>query len=120
MSPLTGPALGLSKESQVGTKRDKKRVVAKEWAQAKYDVRTRRAKGLCEVRVSDMCPGAGAQFHHRKRRSHGGDHTMANGLWVCMWCHDFIHRQPAVSYAMGWLVAAESDPAETAVIQVRP
>lgn len=40
----------------------------------------------------------GHQLHHKTRRSQGGDDTRENLMWVCGFCHDWLHRHgPGVS-----------------------
>lgn len=53
--------------------------------------------------------------HHRKLRSQGGTDEPVNLLDVTLNLHDWIHRNPAISYARGWLVKSWQDPAEVAV-----
>lgn len=62
-----------------------------------------RALGCCEVQAPG-CDGRGTMFHHRLPRSHGGRHTVENGLWCCSSCHAHIHGHPALSYQEGWLL----------------
>jgi hypothetical protein len=42
-------------------------------------------------------------------RSQGGTDRVENILCVCAFCHDWIHREPAVSYTLGWLVNEWAD-----------
>lgn len=65
------------------------------------DMRLVRAKGLCE-RCKDR---PATQTHHVRRRSNHVDHGVENLRAVCLWCHDEIHREVAVSKATGWIVA---------------
>lgn len=65
-----------------------------------------RAFGRCEANTP-ACPPRehrGTQAHHRLMRSHGGDHTDENLLWVCDAAHDYVHAHPAESYDKGWLI----------------
>lgn len=41
-------------------------------------------------------------MHHIRRRRHG-DHSAANLLHVCAWCHDWIHRNVKEAKEKGWL-----------------
>ena len=68
--------------------------------QAVYD----RAEGLCEVMIPKVCDFRGCQYHHRKMRSQGGEHSEENGLWACRSCHSYIHLNPAWSYERGLLI----------------
>lgn len=74
----------------------------------------RRSGNVCEVRA-EGCSRRAAHFHHRKLRGHG-DHRDVNCLHVCAWCHEVVHRNPELSYAMGWLVAAHRDPDQVPVL----
>lgn len=64
----------------------------------------RRSGGRCEAQASSRCTAAATHVHHRKMRSQGGTNGLDNLLDVCASCHSTIHRQPARSYAAGWLV----------------
>lgn len=59
-----------------------------------------RANGWCEVCGTNPVQGV----HHRKRRSQGGTNAMANLLGLCSDCHDEIHKNPAWSYELGYLL----------------
>ena len=69
-----------------------------------------RSRGKCEVVASVLCTGRGQDPHHRKTRSHGGGNELTNLYAVCRPCHDFIHRNPAISYEKGWLVHSWDTP----------
>ena len=58
-----------------------------------------RSKGLCE-----LCGGAGEHLHHRQLRR-GGDHSAANLVDLCNYCHRRIHGHVAWSTEHGWLVS---------------
>lgn len=65
--------------------------------------------GLCEARCHDgYCdPETGriynaTHMHHIRRRRHG-DHSAANLLHVCAWCHQWIHEHVAEAKQKGWL-----------------
>jgi hypothetical protein len=62
-----------------------------------------RTRNLCE-----LCHSAEiVHFHHRLRKSQGGRGTEENCLGVCAKDHAYIHANPAISYANGWLLHAE-------------
>lgn len=63
-----------------------------------------RSRGRCEAAASPNCSGQGGHVHHRRLRSQGGTNELDNLLDVCVWCHSFIHGNPALSYERGWLV----------------
>lgn len=48
------------------------------------------------------------EFHHRLPRKMGGTRraigTVKNCLYVCVYCHHYIHSHPAESYLKGWLL----------------
>jgi hypothetical protein len=53
--------------------------------------------------------------HHRKLRSQGGDDSPENILLVSPELHTFIHANPGLSYARGWLVKSWQEPSEVPV-----
>lgn len=73
----------------------------------------RRSANRCEAH-SSVCTGRAGHFHHRKLRR-SGDHSVENCLHVCTSCHDFMHLNRLLAYAMGWIVHQWNDPAEVAV-----
>ncbi len=68
---------------------------------AAKDVRARANDG-CEARTP-VCRGNGSQAHHLTRRSQGGANDVGNLLWVCLWCHEWIHRNPELARGRGLL-----------------
>lgn len=92
--------------------RDEKPAVAKKAPKRKQDppelraakeaVR-RRSGGYCEARTA-ACTGQAEHAHHRKMRSAGGTHSVANLLDACHPCHDWIHAHPEESYERGLLL----------------
>ena len=66
-----------------------------------------RAEGRCELRHLFTCAGQ-LHRHHRLRRSHGGTNELSNLLLVCDRHHRYIHAEPAIAYAQGWLVRSGS------------
>lgn len=73
-----------------------------------------RAEGYCEV-----CGGSAEEsmaLHHRKLRSRGGEHSVANLIWVHHGCHNLktysIHSNPAYATSKGWMVGSFQDPSE--------
>jgi HNH endonuclease len=62
-----------------------------------------RSGGMCEARIEDVCEGRGCHAHHILPRSASGPDEPGNLLWVCLLCHDHIHRNPAWAYAQGLL-----------------
>lgn len=53
--------------------------------------------------------------HHRKLRSQGGTDESSNIMLVTPLQHDWIHRNPAKAYELGWLVKSWQDPAEVPI-----
>ena len=49
------------------------------------------------------CTGRSTHAHHILPRSQGGDNMPDNGLGTCSRCHGWVHANPALSYARGWL-----------------
>lgn len=69
----------------------------------------------CEVNERSVCTFVATEWHHRKMRSQGGAHQVANGLAVCKSCHMYFHAHPAIAYSNGWLVRSHLDPASVPV-----
>lgn len=73
-----------------------------------------RADGRCEFMNFPFCTGHGQVIHHRKIS--GREHTVVNCVHICQPCHEWVHRNPAESYRLGWLVkmgyAPESVPVQ--------
>jgi HNH endonuclease len=67
------------------------------------------AGGRCEASAAPTCTGRGEQAHHKRTRAQGGTNEVANLLWVCPYCHEFIHRNPALSYERGWLTTTAAE-----------
>jgi hypothetical protein len=70
-----------------------------------------RSGGLCEC----GCSQRATSVHHRKLRSQGGRHEMANLLHLTAECHDRTHANPERGYALGLLVHGWADPANVPV-----
>lgn len=68
-----------------------------------------RSAGICEV-----CESARAVHpHHRKLQVQGGEHTLANLIAVCAWCHAAIHDDvDTSSVRRGYIVRRPDDPAD--------
>lgn len=77
----------------------------------------RRSKNLCEADAHPHCQGRAEHIHHRKLRSRGGGHTVANLLHVCHLCHGWIHDNPAAATEKGWMVSTWADPTEVRVVR---
>ena len=69
----------------------------------KAEVRAR-SGGRCEWRDLDLerCINQANHYHHRLLRRHG-DHSAGNLMHVCFTHHEWIHRNVAESYQMGYL-----------------
>lgn len=63
-----------------------------------------RSGGRCEWRDLDLerCVNQAVHLHHRLLRRHG-DHSPGNLMHVCLIHHEWIHRNVAESYQMGYL-----------------
>lgn len=68
-----------------------------------------RAGHYCEVQLAGCTGRAMATPHHRKRRTQGGDNSLANLLAVCFTDHRFIHDNPDWAYERG-LMIRRNDP----------
>jgi hypothetical protein len=72
-----------------------------------------RSGGVCEI----CHRSAATAWHHRKRRTQGGDWSVVNGLHLCAECHTKVHsaHEKDASYSYGWLVREHMDPANMPV-----
>ncbi len=61
------------------------------------------------------CGRLASMIHHRRLRSQGGRHELANLLHLNYLCHADIHANPERSYALGMLVHSWADPADVPV-----
>lgn len=87
----------------------------KKMPQDVYRIVFDRAGGRCEAMVFRVCTGRAEQFHHRKYRSRGGEHTVTCGLAICRACHDWIHAHPEESAEIGLSVHSWQEPGEVPV-----
>lgn len=62
-----------------------------------------RSLGRCEAGFVLGCTGVGVHAHHKKRRAQLGSDEPENLFWVCMFCHDAIHRHPEAARELGLL-----------------
>lgn len=67
-----------------------------------------RCGGQCEACSGEL--DRGAQAHHRKRRSQGGDDSVTNLVLLHPLCHRRIHSHPAWAFDTGFLVHATDQP----------
>lgn len=73
-----------------------------------------RAEGRCDrcglalTMTWDMTP----ELHHRKLRSRGGNHDIANLLALHAGCHRWVHANPAEATRLGLMVGACEDPTD--------
>jgi len=58
------------------------------------------------------------QRHHRKRRSQGGTDAPENIMLVTLEQHDWIHRNVARSYELGWLVHSWDEPSQVPITAI--
>lgn len=66
-----------------------------------------RSRGLCELATPACPPGPhpAAHAHHRCPADRDrGVHDPDRGLAACAAGHSFVHQNPALSYANGWLI----------------
>ena len=89
-----------------GSQKQRRNLFLRSYELSKEIVR-RRSLGWCECPPCDM---RADQFHHRRRRSQGGDNSPGNLLHVCTPCHDDrIHGDVANAVVNGWLIHTEAD-----------
>lgn len=75
-----------------------------------------RSGGSCE-----LCALARAtNWHHRKNRSQGGQHTLSNALHLCgsgtTGCHGMVTENPSRAYDRGWSVRSGFDSCDVPVV----
>lgn len=76
-----------------------------------------RSMGRCEAGVPGVCTGTGEDRHHRRRvRS---DNRLANLMYLCRPCHDWIHRNPMQARTLGLLLVRYQDPEKVPVQKFR-
>lgn len=68
-----------------------------------------RSGGSCEIEHPG-CTGRWTERHHRLRRSQGGPDHPSNLLGLCLRGHSFVHANPSLAYARGWLLHSWEDP----------
>lgn len=73
--------------------------------------------GACEVTIPGVCSGMGEHIHHRQLRSQGGEHAVANCIFICSDDHTYIHGHPAESYRNGWIVHGFDYPEDEPVLR---
>lgn len=61
-----------------------------------------RSGGWCEI-DHPLCDGRATQIHHVLRRSQGGRDELSNLPHLCTKGHAYVHANPSLSYASGWL-----------------
>lgn len=61
------------------------------------------------------CGGRGNQWHHRRRKRVEDEHThqACNGITLCPVCHAWVHANPDLARAFGWIVSAWEDRPDT-------
>lgn len=80
-----------------------------------------RAGGICE-----RCRAArDVHSHHRRPRGAGGDRSQttnsaANGLRLCLACHDWVESHRCKAIELGLLVSRYADPETTPVYLFTP
>lgn len=79
----------------------RRRRPSRQWWQARKFVESR-ANGWCEAGLAG-CHGVGRHAHHILMRSAGGSDDPGNLLWVCGWCHHWIHVNPSKAVERGLL-----------------
>lgn len=77
-----------------------------------------RSAGMCEIQVTGVCTGRGAEWCHRRARSQGGTWSPANGLRGCRECHAWTHANPHAAQQNGWAVPSFGEPAERPVLRM--
>lgn len=76
-----------------------------------------RAQGLCEeCGATEAEKGAYHHAHHKLPRVEGGLNTLANGILLCMDCHDAAHGGRALGGAL--LTSRSSDLVEQVAVRV--
>lgn len=73
-----------------------------------------RSQGRCEAQVSKLCTGVGVHAHHIRRRAQSGPNDPENLLWVCHFCHDWLHYNPEEAMRLGFIVRSTGGPEDAA------
>lgn len=73
-----------------------------------------RSRGRCEANVSKLCTGVGAHAHHIQRHAQSGTNDPDNLLFVCHFCHDVLHHNPALANELGFIRRTTAPPEDAA------
>jgi hypothetical protein len=68
-----------------------------------------RSGGKCEAQVAKLCTSVGQHAHHIQRRAQSGSNDPENLLWVCHFCHDWLHYNPQAAAELG-MIRRMGDP----------
>jgi hypothetical protein len=75
------------------------------------------ARNKVKTRDQNRCARCGlgcnqGQWHHRRSRSIRDDltHSPANGVYLCVTCHKWVHEHPFEARATGFIISRYSDP----------
>jgi ribosomal protein S27AE len=74
-----------------------------------------RSNGACERCGSFLLDADHAHRHHRKLRSQGGGHHVANLVLLCTLCHGAVHAHPTKAKHAGFIVAGWAQPEKVPV-----
>jgi hypothetical protein len=67
-----------------------------------------RAKGFCERCRCRISKGSHT-YHHRFPQRNGGVDSVANLLYLCLPCHQDIHRDEDYAFFKGWMAGEHFD-----------
>lgn len=81
---------------------------------------TSRSGRYCEIGLNG-CTDRAVHKHHRRCRGMGSTkrpetNQAANGLDVCLHCHEWVESHRREAYEYGWLVRQTEEPADVPVL----
>lgn len=79
-----------------------------------------KSRGLVKARDRYLCVRCGCrggEWHHRRSRSvvDACTHCPCNGILLCKTCHEWVHKNPFLARASGWIVSKYQTPIEQEV-----
>lgn len=90
---------------------DRVSAAAMSWTEAKTRAIVKeRCMGHCE-----RCAARGAEMHHRKNRSQGGEWSPSNIVCLCSKCHNWVGANPIAAHEVGLHVRPWEDPEDSPI-----
>jgi hypothetical protein len=81
----------------------KKRVADADYARVRKEVLDA-CRHICQMRIAGVCMVRATTTHHRLHRSAGGKHEADNLIGCCIFCHEYVEKNPSFAVERGWTV----------------